>query len=149
MALAKLQIPALVLARYPSFMSNVNPNCKLLTAYVGIASTRPLDTLYEPNAVCSQFLGSASMTFFSLSFPWFLFLSCSGMFLLFLSCLVLSFLSFPFSFFRFLVFSFLSFIFFSFLCFFFPIGLRLSCVCVVIGTTCKVYVAVFHGWQAV
>ena len=25
-----------------------------------------LDTLYEPNAVFSQFLGSASMTFFSL-----------------------------------------------------------------------------------
>ena len=35
MALAKLQIPVLVLARYPSFMPNVNPECKLLTAYVG------------------------------------------------------------------------------------------------------------------
>ena len=35
LALAKLQIPALVLARYPSFMPNVNPECKLLTAYVG------------------------------------------------------------------------------------------------------------------
>ena len=33
LALAKLQIPALVLARYPSFVPNVNPECKLLTAY--------------------------------------------------------------------------------------------------------------------
>ena len=33
MALAKIQIPALVLARYPSFMPNVNLECKLLTAY--------------------------------------------------------------------------------------------------------------------
>ena len=35
MALVKVQLPALVLARYPSFMLNVNPECKLLTAYVG------------------------------------------------------------------------------------------------------------------
>ena len=63
--------------------------------------------------------------------------------------LVVSLLSFPFSFFRFLVSSFLSFIFFSLLCFFFPIDLRLSCVCVVIGTTCNIYVAVFLAWQAV
>ena len=34
-----------------------------------------LDTLYEPNAVFTQFLRSASMTFFLFSFPWF-FLSC-------------------------------------------------------------------------
>ena len=34
LAQAKLQIPALVLARYPNFMLNVNPKCKLLTAYV-------------------------------------------------------------------------------------------------------------------
>ena len=65
-----------------------------------------LDTLYEPNAVFSQFLRSAinSMTFFSL----------------FLSLLPLLFLSFAF-----LVFSFLSFILFYFLCSFFP----LTCVC--------------------
>ena len=59
-----------------------------------------LDTLYEPNAVVSQFLGSASMTFFLFSFPCLLFLFC-------LFLLVLSLLFFPFSFFRFLVFSFL------------------------------------------
>ena len=35
MALAKHQIPALVQARYLSFRPNVNPECKLLTAYVG------------------------------------------------------------------------------------------------------------------
>ena len=35
MALAKLQIPALVLARYPSLMPNVNPECHLLTGYAG------------------------------------------------------------------------------------------------------------------
>ena len=39
-----------------------------------------LDTLYEPNAVFSQYLVSASMTFFS-SFPCFLFL-------LYLSCVI-------------------------------------------------------------
>ena len=66
-----------------------------------------LDTLYEPNAVFSQFLGSASMTFLFLVFV-------------------------PF---------------FSF--FFSPTGLRLSCACVVIDTTCNIYVVVFLGWQAV
>ena len=78
------------------------------------------DTLYEPNAFFSQFLGSAinSMTFFSL------FLSLLHLVLSFLAFLVVSFLSFSFSFFRFLVFSFLSFIFSSFLCFF-----HLTCVC--------------------
>ena len=35
LALPKLQIPAFVLAKYPSFMPNVNPECKLLTPYVG------------------------------------------------------------------------------------------------------------------
>ena len=50
--------------------------------------------------------------------------------------------------FHFLLFSFLSFIFFSFLCFFSPIDLRLSCVCVVIDTTCNIYVVVFLGWQS-
>ena len=110
-----------------------------------------LDTLYEPNAAFSQFLrGSASMIFFFFSFPCFLFLSCLFFLVLsFLSFLVFSLLSFPLSFFRFLVFSFFSIIFFSFLCFFFPIDLRLSCVCVVIGTTCNIHVVVFVGWHAV
>ena len=61
-----------------------------------------LDTLNEPNAVFSQFLGSASMTFFLFSFPCFLFLSC--LLLLFWSFLLhplvfrvsLFFLLFPF-----------------------------------------------------
>ena len=69
---------------------------------------------------------------------------------IFLSCLFLSFLCFSclsFFVFRFLVLSFLYLLFFSF-CFFFPIDLRLSCVCVVIGTTCKIYVVVFLRWQA-
>ena len=58
------------------------------------------DTLYEPNAVFRQFLGSPSMTFFHFSFRCFHFLSC--LFLLFLS-----FLLFPLLFrFRFLVCSF-------------------------------------------
>ena len=55
-----------------------------------------LDTPYEPNAVFSQFLGSASMTFFSL-------------FLSLLPLLVLSFLIFPFLFHFFAFLSFLSF----------------------------------------
>ena len=78
-----------------------------------------LDTLYEPNAVFSQFLGSASRTFFSL-------------FLSLLPLLVLSFLAFlvfslvPFLFrFRFLVY-FLSFIFLIFSLFLF---FQLTCVC--------------------
>ena len=87
-----------------------------------------LDTLYEPDAVFSQFLGSASKTFFFFSL---LFLASSSCLFL----LLLFFLLFPFSFFHFLVFSFLPFVFFYFLCFFFPIDLRLSCVCAVIGTT--------------
>ena len=70
-----------------------------------------LDTLYEPNAVFSQFLGgSASMTFiFLISLPCFLFLSCLFLlFLSFLAFLVFSFLSF-FVFFLFAFFSFRSF----------------------------------------
>ena len=35
LALAKLQVLARVLAGYSNFMPNVNPECKLLTAYVG------------------------------------------------------------------------------------------------------------------
>ena len=60
------------------------------------------------------------------------FLSC--LFLLFLSLLFFPFLSLFV--FRFLVFSFLYLFLF---CLFFPIDLRLSCVCVVIGTTCNIY----------
>ena len=63
-----------------------------------------LDTLYEPNAVFSQFLGSASMTIFFL-FPFLASSSC----LVFscFSCLFSSFLAFFVFFFAF--FSFLSF----------------------------------------
>ena len=99
-----------------------------------------LDTLYEPNAVFSQFLGSASVTFFSL----FRFLLALHV-LSFLAFLVFSFFFFPFSFFRFLVFSFRFFSSFYFLCFFLPIALHLSCVCIVIGTTCNIYVVVLGG----
>ena len=67
-----------------------------------------LDTLYEPNAVFSQLLGSANMTFFSLFLSLLPLLVSS-----FLAFLVLSFLYFPFSFFRFLVFSPLYLLFFS------------------------------------
>ena len=35
LALAKIRILALVLARYPNSMPRVNPNRKLLTAYIG------------------------------------------------------------------------------------------------------------------
>ena len=128
-----------------------------------------LDTLYEPNAVFSQFLGPAStcMVFFFLSFPCFLFFSIFFSlfvslfeffsFLLFLSFLFFVFpvglvslscicFSFPFLasysclFFLFLYFPF----FFRFLCFLFFLcfsltDLSLTCVCVVIGTTCKTY----------
>ena len=66
-----------------------------------------LDTLYEPNAVFSQFQWSASMTFFSLLLP--------------LLLLVLSFLAFlVFSCFSRLFFSVLSFFVFSLSCLFFP-----------------------------
>ena len=100
-----------------------------------------LDTLYEPNAVFNKFLGSASMTFFYF-FPFHassssLFFSCSpfffSSFLSFFVCFWLPFFFFP------------SFVFSSFLYFVFPIVLRLSCICVVIGTTCNVYVVDFLG----
>ena len=52
-----------------------------------------LDTLYDPNAVFSQFLGVASMTFLSLFLSLLPFLVLS-----LLAFLVFSFLSYPFSF---------------------------------------------------
>ena len=61
------------------------------------------------------------------------------------SCLFSSFLSFFVFFSRFLLFPFLSILFLLVLCFFFPIDLHLSCVCVVIDTTCNIYVVVFLG----
>ena len=72
-----------------------------------------LDTLYEPNAVFTQFPGSASMTFFS-SFAFIVSASLSCRFLVFLSLLLSPFLLrfFALLFFR-------SFIFLSFLCFLF------------------------------
>ena len=107
-----------------------------------------IPSTYEPNTVFSQFLGSASVTFF-----FSLLLSLLPLLVFpFLAFLVFSFLSVPssFSFFAFFSFlSFLSFLVLFVLCFFFPIDLRLSCVCVVIDTTCNVYVVVFLGWQAV
>ena len=96
-----------------------------------------LDTFYEPNASINQFLGPASMTFAFL-FP---FLASSCLVISCFSCLFFCFRSF-------FVFS-LPCLFFSFLYdFFFPIDLRLSCVCVVLCTTCNIYVVVFLGWQA-
>ena len=87
---------------------------RLLSSMVKMLRSLPstideaLDTLYEPNAVFRQFLGSASMTFSfllfvffflsSFSFPCFLFLSCC--FLLFCLFLFLPF-SFCFAFFSF------------------------------------------------
>ena len=87
-----------------------------------------LDTLYEPNAVFSQFLGSASTTFFLFSFPYFLFLSCLlSLFLSVLSCHFFSLISFFVFFFCFLLFSFISFPFSSYL--FFISFFQLTCVC--------------------
>ena len=95
--------------------------------------------LSEPSAVFSQFLGSAihSMVFF-LSF-----LASSNLIFSFL------FFSLPFRLLFRIIFD--SSLLFSFLFFpsFFPMGLSLTCVCVVIGTTCNIYVVVFSGWQAV
>ena len=82
-----------------------------------------LDTLYEPNAVFSQFLGSASIPFFSLFF-FFPFLASSS-FLVFSCFSCLFFLSF-FVFFCFAFFSFLSFP--SSFIFVAPL-LQLTCVC--------------------
>ena len=104
-----------------------------------------LDTLYESNAIFGQFLGSASMTCF------FFFSSLSLPLLPFLVLSFLSFLAFFFpslSFFVFFVS--ISSLFFLFLYrLFFSLFLSLSCVCVVIDTTCNIYVVVFLGWQAV
>ena len=85
-----------------------------------------LDTLYEPNAVFSQLLGSASMTF-SLFLSLLPLLVLSFLAFLFLSFLFFSFLFFSllFRFFRFVVFSLLSFIFFLF----FVSSLQLTCDC--------------------
>ena len=104
-----------------------------------------LDTLYEPNAVFSQFLrGSASIDIF-FSFPFLA--SSSGLLFYCFSCLFFSFLSFfvCFDFMSFLSFPLSSFLFFVS---FFQFDLRLSSVCVVIGTTCNIYVVVNLGWQA-
>ena len=97
-----------------------------------------LDTLYEPNAV-SQFLESASMTFFS---P---FLSLLPLLLLlplaFLVFLFVLFLSRFFFHFFLLFFPFISLLICSL--FFFPIDLRLSYACVVLDyTTCNIYLYV-------
>ena len=120
----------------------------LKTLHVRAIKRLVLDTLYEPNAVFSQFLGSASRVtfFFPFSFSCFLFLSC--LFLLFFFLLFFPFL-FRFLFSLSFLFAFLSFLFLFVLRFFFPIDLRLSCVWVVIDTTCNIYVVVFLGWQAV
>ena len=104
-----------------------------------------IDPLWTQNAVCSQFLGSAKFGNF-FSFP---FLPSS-----YWSCLFLLFLSIFFFdpiIFRFLAFfSFLFFYWAYFLCLIlFRINMRLSCVCVVIDTTCNIFVVVFLGWQAV
>ena len=89
---------------------------------------------------------AAQLNCFLFSLPCFLFLSC--LFLLFLSVLFVLFL-FPF-FFRFLLFSFLCFLFLFVFCFCFAYDLRLSSVCVVIDTTCNIYVVVVClRWQAV
>ena len=95
-----------------------------------------LDTLYVPNAIFGQFLGSASMTFFF--FVPFLASSSCLVFSCF-SCLF--FLSFPLSFFFLLsslFFPFPCFLFFSL--FVFSLDLRLSCVCVVVE------LRVIHTW---
>ena len=81
--------------------------------------------------------------FFLFFFPCFLVLSFLAFLVSFLSllaffvlfCFLFSFLSFPLS-------SFLFFVSFS------PIDVCLSCVCVVIDTTCIIYVVVFLGWQS-
>ena len=82
------------------------------------------------------------MTFF-FSFPFLASSSClvfSCFSCLFFSCLSFFVFSLPC-----LLFPFLYLLFF--LCFFF--SLRLSCVCIVIGTMCNIYVVVFLGGQAV
>ena len=97
--------------------------------------------------------GVLHFSFLSFSFFYFLFFFFLALLPLLVLCFhafLVFFLSFLFSFvlFRFLLFPVLSSIFFSFLCFFSPIDLRLSCVCVVIDTTCNIYVVVFLGCQS-
>ena len=80
-----------------------------------------LDTLYEPNAVFSQFLGSASsMTFFSFPFYTSSFLVLSSLAFL---AFFFPFLSRFFAFLNFLFFPFIHLIFFSLMFFF-----QLTCV---------------------
>ena len=74
-----------------------------------------------------------SSLFLSLASSSCLVFSCFACLFIFFFCVFVSFS------FRFLLFSFLSFTFFSFLGFFSPNDLRLSCVCVVIDTTCNIY----------
>ena len=82
------------------------------------ATDDAIDTLYEPNAVFSQFLGSASMTFF-FNFPFLAFSCCLVVFLAFLS-----FRLFPFLF-RFFAFLYILFLFFLFFTVLFPNTLAL------------------------
>ena len=122
-----------------------------------------LDTLYEPNAVFTQFIGPASMVFFFLSFPCCLFNqaqrrqrhhiittadtasvtpSCTiqrqqntaSKHRPITACLFFSFLFFLPFFFRFFFFLFASFFFFLS---FFPNDSSLTFVCVVRGATCN------------
>ena len=82
--------------------------------------------------------------FFLFFFPCFLvlsFLAFLCLFLLFVACLF-RFVSFFFYFLSFPLSSFLLFVSIS------PVDLCLSCVCVVIDTTCNIYVVVFLGWQS-
>ena len=86
------------------------PDFFAMLRYLPSAIVDALDTLYEPSVVLSQFLGSVSMTFFSLSFPCFLVLSC--LFLLFLSFLFFRFLFVFFASLSFISFALSSFLFF-------------------------------------
>ena len=106
-----------------------SPQCHWCTWY----------TPSQPNAVFSQFLGSASMTFFLFSFRCFLFLSSCLFLFLFLS--FLSFLLFRFLLLSFL-FPFLSLLIFSSLFLFSNWLESVTCVCLVIGTTCNIYAVV-------
>ena len=99
-----------------------------------------VDTVYEPNAVISRFLGSISMAFFSLFLCLFLVVSSILAFLVYSIFPFFPLFSIAFPFIFFLVIFFMLFI---------PIGLRLTWVWVVICTTCNIYVVVFFRWQVV
>ena len=128
--------------RRPDFLALLGSPPSAITA---------LDTLYEPNAVFSQFLGSGSMMLvcFSLSFPCFVFSFLSFFVFVFFSFLsffvivivivivIVFVFVFVFVLFSPFLFRFL-FIFFLFFSFIFPIELSLTCVCVGIGTTCSI-----------